>query len=157
MRRLNFVKASIIVIIISMLSFYYCDKSDVTSPSGTSGSTSQYLTNTYLQQSKWTVTKLVKNGKDATSHYNGYILHFYNGGTVAIAKNSEPGIDGQWSTDHAVSKNNLNLSFSDTTFTDLNGEWQVTELLTTRISLQAVSRGHTGTDNLVMESINVQQ
>ncbi|MGZ3882915.1 MAG: hypothetical protein ACXVPD_01735, partial [Bacteroidia bacterium] len=129
MYRLNFIKASIIVIIISMLSFYFCDKSDV-SPGGTSGSAAQYLTADYLKKSKWRIAQLNQNGTDATDKFSGYVLAFYNGGLVTALKEGGSTVKGQWSTSHTDNKNGLLLNFAgDTTFDALNKQWQVNELL----------------------------
>ncbi len=105
-----------------------------------------------VQQGKWKVTLYNDSGTDETYHFTGYEFTFSNG-TLTAVKGSTT-VSGTYSTgtDDTTPKLVLYLGESDP-WEELNDDWHVLEKSTTKIRLQDVSGGGSGTDLLTFEKI----
>jgi hypothetical protein len=101
--------------------FFSCSKSDGTDNSGDA---------LFAPVGNWGVTLYFDN-TDQTSNYAGYIFTFDNNGQVVAMRGTNT-IRGLWSGTSSKFK----LNFTDALLGELNDEWQIVELTTTKIRLK---------------------
>nr|WP_294904877.1 hypothetical protein [uncultured Lacibacter sp.] len=77
--------------------------------------------------------------QDKTSAYSNYYFMFLNGGTF-MAHGSSSTITGTWSQ----TETRININFSSTPLSELNGNWLKTELTTNSIKLKDDSPSQDG-------------
>jgi len=110
-----------------------------------------------LEAGTWEVTYFWNEGAEETSDFAGYDFTFDNNGEVT-ASNGTDIVNGAWSAATNGSGDNedvnLNLNFEadlGSMFVNLNEDWRVVEHTGTKVRLDNVSGGGTGTDFLTFE------
>jgi len=107
---------------------------------------------TILQDGPWFVFSYVDSGEDQTNDYNGYNINF-NTSNIVVASNGSNTNNGTWQVLSAG--NELLLDFGTALpFEEFNDDdWDVLFVSPTRVELQDVSGGGSGTDNLILEKL----
>ena len=105
----------------------------------------------------WRITKFIDSGKDETNHFSGYDFIF-NGNGVLETSNGTNNYSGTWSildsnsSDDSPDDLDFNILFNLTNdFEDLNDDWDVLSVTSSKIELMDVSGGNGGTDFLTFE------
>jgi hypothetical protein len=139
-------KLSLIAIACAFTLFISCDKDD----NSTNGVSTAVVSNT-VSQGNWRITYYWDSDHDETSDFSGYTFSF-GGSNVLTATNGGSSITGTWTTGTDDSKTKLILNFSSPeSFAEISDDWHVIEITDTRIKLQDVSGGGSGTDYLTFE------
>lgn len=114
------------------------------------------------QSGTWRITNFNDSGQNETSDFNGYDFTFNIDGSL-VATNGSNTLTGTWSvTDDSNSSDDsssdddidFNIFFpvsDDNDFEDLNDDWDVVTITSTRIELIDVSGGNGGIDMLTFE------
>lgn len=110
----------------------------------------------------WRITNYTDSGQNETSDFNGYDFSFNSDGSL-VATNGSNTMTGTWSvTDDSNSSDDsssdddidFNIFFpvpDSNNFEDLNDDWDIVSISSTKIELIDVSGGNGGTDILVFE------
>lgn len=109
----------------------------------------------------WRITNFIDSGQNETSDFAGYDFSFNSDGSL-IAANGTNTMTGTWSvTDDSSSSSsssdddidfNIFFSVPDTNdFEDLNDDWDIVSISSTRIELFDVSGGDGSTETLIFE------
>ena len=139
-------KVIFITSVIAVFLFFSCQKDDdnITAISTTS------VTNT-ITSGTWRITYYWDTDHDETANYNGYNFTF-GSGNVLTATKSGASVTGTWTTLTDDSKTKLVIAFSTpASLVEISDDWHVFERTDTRIKLQDVSGGGSGTDLLTFE------
>ncbi|WP_299115791.1 hypothetical protein [uncultured Winogradskyella sp.] len=112
------------------------------------------------QSGTWRITNFNDSGQNETSDFNGYNFSFNSDGTL-VATNGSNTVNGTWSvTDDSSSSSSssddidFNIFFpvpASNNFEDLNDDWDIVSISSTRIELIDISGGNGGTDMLTFE------
>lgn len=109
------------------------------------------VSNTITASGNWRITYYYDTDHEETVNYNGYAFTFASNGTLTATKTGTT-INGFWSTGTDDSKTKLNISFTTPpAFAELSDDWHVVERTDTKIRLEDVSGGGSGTDYLTFE------
>lgn len=107
----------------------------------------------------WKISYYNDSGTDETYHFTGYTFVFGPNG-VLTASNGTNNYTGTWSVtdsnsnDDSLSDLDFNISFSTPDeFEDLTDDWDIKTYSSTKIELEDVSGGGSGTDLLTFEKI----
>jgi hypothetical protein len=113
---------------------------------------------------KWRITNFNDSGQNETSDFNGYYFSFNADGSL-VATNSSDTMTGTWSVkDDSNSSSddssddddidfNIFFPVPDTNiFEDLNDDWDIVSISSTRIELIDISGGNGETDMLTFEN-----
>jgi len=104
-----------------------------------------------LSSGTWRITYYWDTDREETSNFSGYAFTF-GSGNVLTAVNGSTTVSGTWVTGLDDSNVKLILAFSTpASFAELSDDWHVTERTDTRIKLEDVSGGGSGTDYLTFE------
>jgi hypothetical protein len=115
-----------------------------------------------VQSGTWRITNFNDSGDNETSDFNGYDFSFNSDGSL-VASNDSNTLTGTWSvTDDSNSSDDsssdddidFNIFFpvpESNDFEDLNDDWDVVTITSTRIELIDISGGNGGTDMLTFE------
>ncbi len=105
----------------------------------------------------WKITKFIDSGNDETNHFSGYDFVFNENG-VLESSNGTNTYTGTWSISDSNSSDDspddldFNILFNLTNdFEDLNDDWDILSVTTSKIELVDVSGGNGGTDYLTFE------
>lgn len=110
----------------------------------------------------WRITSFIDSGQDETSDFTGYEFTFNSNGSL-VATNGSNTINGTWSvtndsgSDDSSNDDNdidFNILFpvnDSNNFEDLNDDWDITSVSSTKIELIDISGGNGGTDLLTFE------
>jgi hypothetical protein len=105
----------------------------------------------------WRITKFIDSGKDETNHFTGYDFIFNENG-VLTSNNGANTYEGIWSisdsnsSDDSPDDMDFNILFNLTNdFEDLNDDWDILSVTSSKIELVDVSGGNGGTDFLTFE------
>jgi hypothetical protein len=105
----------------------------------------------------WRVSYYNDSGTDETYHFAGYSFVFGTNG-VLTASNGTNTYTGSWSVtdsnsnDDSLSDLDFNIFFSaPAEFEDLTDDWDIKSFTSTKIELEDVSGGGSGTDRLTFE------
>jgi hypothetical protein len=110
-------------------------------------------TTSIVRDGKWKITLYNDSGNDETNHYTGYEFTFGKDGNVTAVKGSAS-VTGTFSTTDDDSQHKLVLNFgADPVFSELNDDWHIVEETSTKIRLEDVSGGGSGTDLLTFEKL----
>ncbi|MEZ4875479.1 MAG: hypothetical protein R2793_08520 [Flavobacteriaceae bacterium] len=100
----------------------------------------------------WFVSNYDEDGNNQTSNYTGYTLTFATGGSVT-ATNGTNTFNGTWVVTGSTTLD-LTLDFgTQAPFDEFNEDWDVLSYSSTTVTLQHISGGNGGTDNLVLERL----
>jgi hypothetical protein len=120
-----------------------CKKDDNSSPD------SAKLSNS-IQNGTWRITLYNDSGTDELYHFAGYNFTFSNG-SVSAVKNGTT-VTGTYHSHTDSNKKKFVLNFGSTVpFEELNDDWEVIENTDSKIRLQDISGGGSGTDLLTFE------
>lgn len=98
----------------------------------------------------WRITYFWDSDHEETSNYNGFNFTFATG-TVTITDGSTT-VNGAWNTSTSDDHTHFTLVLPTTgIWDDLNDDWHVIERTDTKIRLEDVSGGGSGTDYLTFE------
>ena len=107
--------------------------------------------NTTLSSGTWRVTYYWDTDHDETSNFAGYAFTFGSSNILTAAKVGST-LTGTWVTGSDDSKTKLIVAFSSpSNFAEISDDWEVVERTDTKIRLQDVSGGGSGTDYLTFE------
>lgn len=129
---------------------------DANDPNQSTGQSAQQIANT-AQGSNWRVSSFIDSGTDETNDFNGYTFDFQADGTL-VASNGNQTLTGTWSVtdsnsnDDSDDDHDFNIFFpvdESSDFEDLNDDWDIVSVTSSRIELLDVSGGNGGTDRLV--------
>ena len=141
--KMKHLKIITIVLALFVFSFSACKKDDNSSTTNT--------TSNIIQQGNWRVTLYNDNGTDETNLFAGYAFTFNSNGTFLAVKSSST-VNGNWNSGIDDSQNKLFLNFGTTSpFDELNDDWHFIEKTTSKMRLEDVSGGNSGTDLLTFE------
>lgn len=105
---------------------------------------------TTIQQGTWRITLYNDSGTDELYHFAGFNFTF-SSSSVSAVKGSTT-ITGTFHSHVDSNKTKFVLNFGSTVpFDELNDDWEVVERTDTRIRLQDVSGGGSGTDLVTFE------
>jgi len=105
----------------------------------------------FLIDGSWFVFSYIDSGNDETGDYAGYNINFDVSGTVTASNGSNTN-NGTWQVLNAGNK--LLLDFgTDFPFDEFNEDWDVLSATNTRVELQDISGGGSGTDTLIFEKL----
>lgn len=138
---MNFKSAYILTL--AVLMFSACKKDD---HSTTNNST---VINA-IQKGTWRITQYNDSGTDELYHFTGYNFTFASG-TARAVKGSTT-VTGTYHSHVDSNKRKFELNFGNNApFDELNDDWEVIENTDTKIRLQDVSGGGSGTDLVTFE------
>ena len=152
-------KSFLLMLGLSLMSFT-CSSDDDNSGNNNSQEIAE-IENT-AEAGTWRITNFNDSGQNETSDFSGYDFTFNPNGTL-IASNGTNTLSGTWSvTDDSNSSDDsssdddidFNIFFpvsESSDFEDLNDDWDITSVTSTRIELIDISGGNGGTDVLVFE------
>ena len=127
-----------------------CSNDNNDNNNNTNNPTPTTVSNT-LSSGTWRITYYWDTDHEETSNYSGYAFTF-GSGNVLTAVNGSSTVTGTWVTGLDDSQVKLILAFSTpAAFAELSDDWHVTERTDTRIKLEDVSGGGSGTDYLTVE------
>jgi hypothetical protein len=127
--------------------FASCKKDD-NSSSATSSPTTGIVT-----QGQWQITSFTENGIDHTAHFTGCSFVFASAGTLS-STNGTTSASGSWSAATDDSQYKLVINFNSTpVFLELNSDWHILTQTSSKITLEDVSGGGSGTDYLTFEKL----
>jgi len=130
-----------------LISFSSCKKDDNSSSSSSSPTVG------IVTQGQWQITSFTENGVNHTSHFTGHSFTFTSNGSLS-ASNGTVSASGTWSTATDDSQQKLVINFNSTpTFSELNSDWHILTQTTSKITLEDVSGGGSGTDYLTFEKL----
>ena len=136
-------KANFFLIALSIILFASCSKS--------SDSISTTTVNNTVVSGTWRITYYWDTDHEETSNYSGYAFTFSSGNTLT-AVNGGTTVSGTWTTMLDDSKTKLVISFATpANFAKISNDWHVIERTDTKIRMQDVSGGGSGTDYLTFE------
>ena len=141
-------KKILLALTVLAVSFTACKKNDDNNSAVTTTAVNSTVTS-----GTWRVTFFSNNGTNETSNYGGFNFTFVSNGTVSAANNLFA-INGTWSTAVDNNKVKLTMNFPTPTvnaFLELNQDWEVTARTDTKVTMQHVSAGASGTDYLTIE------
>ena len=139
-------KVIFIIPLIAVVLFFSCQKDDDNIPAISTSS----VTNT-ITSGTWRITYYWDTDHDETANYNGYNFTF-GSGNVLTATKAGTSVTGTWTTLSDDSKTKLVIAFSaPDLFVEISDDWHVFERTDTRVKLQDVSGGGSGTDLLTFE------
>jgi hypothetical protein len=105
----------------------------------------------------WRITKFIDSEQDETNHFSGYDFIFNENG-VLTSNNGANTYEGTWSisdsnsSDDSPDDMDFNILFNLTNdFEDLNDDWDILSVTSSKIELVDVSGGNGGTDFLTFE------
>lgn len=134
---------SIIALLIFILSLSSCTKSNSSTSIDTNISG-------IITKGSWIITLYNDNGTDKIYLFSGYTFTFSSG--IVTANKNGTNVTGYYTTKYDDSKNKLILDFNTTIpFDELNDDWHILEVTTSKIRLQDVSGGNGGIDYLTFE------
>ena len=113
------------------------------------------ITQTQLQTTvsgkTWVITSYVDDGNNQTSNFSGYDFTFNSDGS-ASATNGTTTVNGTWSygSDNSTPKFILYFGMSSP-FDELDEDWKIVSLTTSKISLDNISGGDGSLSTLVFE------
>jgi hypothetical protein len=114
------------------------------------------------ESGSWRITNFNDSGQNETSDFTGYAFTFNPDGSL-IATNGTDSLTGTWSvtndsnsSDDSSSDNDIDFNIffpvaESNNFEDLNDDWDITSVSSTRIELIDISGGNGGTDILIFE------
>lgn len=112
------------------------------------------------QNGTWKITSFIENNtNNETNHFTGYIFTFGPDNVLTAVKGGLTQT-GSWSVtdsdnsddDSSGSDIDFNINFaSPDDFTDLNDDWDITEVSANEIKLIDISGGNGGTDTLIFQ------
>ncbi len=106
-----------------------------------------------LEDGQWFVSSFLDDGVDETSDFYNYVLTFSTGGNVTATNGSNTNY-GTWSVNETSDGLEIVLDFGvSEPFESLNDDWDILEALTNKITLQHISGGGGGTNDLIFEKI----
>lgn len=113
--------------------------------------TTNLNTSSTMQNGTWRITYYYDTDHDATASFDQYDFAFESTGS-ASAFNGLTQVNGTWATGTDDSNVKLILNFASVPpFDQIYGSWHVIELINTKIRLEDVSGGTSGTDYLTFE------
>jgi hypothetical protein len=99
----------------------------------------------------WRITYYFDTGHEETANFSGYTFTFA-GSSLLTATRTDSVITGTWNSGNDDSKVKLILSFANpASFSKISEDWHVIELTSTKIRLEHVTGGNSGTDYLTFE------
>jgi hypothetical protein len=104
---------------------------------------------TTAESGSWRITNLNDSGEDETSDFAGYDFTFNSDGSI-IADNGANTMTGNWSvtedndSDDAIEFNILFPISNTNDFEDLNDDWDIESISSTRIALIDIGEGNEG-------------
>ena len=111
---------------------------------------------TTAESGSWRITNLNDSGEDETSDFAGYDFTFNSDGSI-IADNGANTVTGNWSvtedndSDDAIEFNILFPISNTNDFEDLNDDWDIESISSTRIALIDIGEGNEGDEILTFE------
>lgn len=114
------------------------------------------------ESGSWRITNFNDSGQNETSDFTGYAFTFNSDGSL-IATNGSDSLTGTWSvtndsnsSDDSSSDDDIDFNIffpvpESNNFEDLNDDWDITSVSSTKIELIDISGGNGGTDILVFE------
>lgn len=117
----------------------------------TVNTTTNSNTSSTIQNGTWRITYYYDTDHDATASFDQFDFTFASNGSVT-AFNGLTLVNGTWATGSDDSQVKLILNFAATPpFDEIYGDWHVIELISTKVRLEDVSGGLSGTDYLTFE------
>lgn len=165
MKKLQIIKSISVIAII--MAFVACSKDDDSSNSTTDDGTSAQQTTQVAQEGKWRVTYFFDTDQDETNNFTGWEFQFNTNGTL-VATNGSQTKNGTWSVvddssnsssdddGNSTDDDDFNIFFSvsqDDDFEDLNDDWDIISVSSSKIELIDISGGNGGTDYLTFEKV----
>lgn len=142
-----------------------CSGDDSDDSNNNNNNTSADQTIAIAQEGTWRVTYFFDTDSEETNDFNGYTFNFNSDGTL-VASNGTNTVNGTWSVDDSSSSSDDDDNSSDdddfniffavdesSDFEDLNDDWDIISVTSTKIELTDVSGGNGGTDFLTFEKI----
>ncbi|HOS16454.1 MAG TPA: hypothetical protein PKX15_05550 [Bacteroidales bacterium] len=127
--------------------FASCKKDDNSSSSSSSPTVG------IVTQGQWQITSFTENGINHTNHFTGHSFTFASNGALS-ATNGTVSATGSWSTATDDSQQKLVINFNSTpTFSELNSDWHIITQTSSKVTLEDVSGGGSGTDYLTFEKL----
>ncbi len=106
-----------------------------------------------LQDGQWFVASYLDDGVDETSDYAGYTITFISGGSVSATNGTNTNY-GTWYVTGSTGSLELILDFGTSNpFEGINEDWDIIEALTNKITLQHISGGGGGINDLILEKL----
>ncbi len=155
-----------IVVLVSLLCLNCTTDDDSNNDNGNAQEQIEQAQNV-AQTGSWQITNFNDSGQDETSDFTGYSFVFSDDG-VLTASNGTITQTGTWSVSESSSSSssddsdddfddvdfNIFFQVSDSSdFEDLNDDWDIVSITTSRIELRDVSGGDGSLDILVFEKI----
>jgi len=115
-----------------------------------------------VQSGTWRITNFNDSGQNETSDFNGYDFSFNSDGSL-VATNGSNTMIGTWSvtgdsnsSDDSSSDDDIDFNIffpvpDSNDFEDLNDDWDIVSVSSTRIELIDISGGNGGTDMLTFD------
>jgi hypothetical protein len=145
MKNINLMHKAVYLMLICLL-ITSCSSDDENS-----NDNSQEITKieTTAESGSWRITNLNDSGEDETSDFAGYDFTFNSDGSI-IADNGANTMTGNWSvtedndSDDAIEFNILFPISNTNDFEDLNDDWDIESISSTRIALIDIGEGNEG-------------
>jgi hypothetical protein len=145
MKNINLMHKAVYLMLICLL-ITSCSSDDENS-----NDNSQEITEieTTAESGSWRITNLNDSGEDETSDFAGYDFTFNSDGSI-IADNGANTMTGNWSvtedndSDDAIEFNILFPISNTNDFEDLNDDWDIESISSTRIALIDIGEGNEG-------------
>ena len=133
---------SLIILFLSVMSS--CSEEEVPANNGGDSLSNADIRN-MLESSTWSISYMNDSGSDETVEFTNCIFKFQNDGVIEASGASSA--EGTWVLDN---DSGLNINFTtNAEFIDhLNERWDIIAVTEDEISLEHVSGGNGGTDNL---------
>jgi hypothetical protein len=152
MKNINLMHKAVYLMLICLL-ITSCSSDDENS-----NDNSQEITEieTTAESGSWRITNLNDSGEDETSDFAGYDFTFNSDGSI-IADNGANTVTGNWSvtedndSDDAIEFNILFPISNTNDFEDLNDDWDIESISSTRIALIDIGEGNEGDEILTFE------
>jgi hypothetical protein len=135
MRRINYIKLGVAVMIALMTGFYFCSKN--TQPVPLDSDDQQ---GSLLMKSRWKVSTYLRTNSYRLADYQGFEFVFSNNSMVTASRNGDT-YTGSWTSSSDLQKRRkLYISFKDQAPLDgLNNTWYVVELTSGSLRLEYIA------------------
>tara|TARA_B100000780_G_C21082053_1_gene435776 strand:- start:684 stop:1157 length:474 start_codon:yes stop_codon:yes gene_type:complete len=147
-----------LVVLMSVFSFFACDKDDDSNDDNVTGDVS-VVVRTNMQRGTWRITEFIDSGSNETNHYVGYVFTFNSNSTLEAFDGTET-FAGTWSVikdgsdDDDASDYDFVIAFSAANeLQELNDDWDIVSQSETQLVLIDISGGNGETDYLTFERI----